>query len=616
MTKPPVNPLIVESDRAVLVEVDHPRYDEVRERLLQFAELEKSPERIHTYRITPISIWNAAALGVGVDTILTFLETNSRYPLPKRVREKVAAWHGRYGALILDRLASGPHKGRLAITARDAAVLAALRASKGLGDWACQELENGFLVEEDQRGLVKQALTDLEYPVEDVAGYVQGAPLEVRLRARTRSGRAFDVRDYQREAVDHFHAGGSARGGSGVIVLPCGAGKTIVGLAAMSRLSVQTLVLTTSAAAVHQWRAELLDRTHLDASDVGEYTGEHKDLRPVTITTYQMLTYRRHRDGGFRHFGIFDGRDWGLVIYDEVHLLPAPVFSITAGLQARRRLGLTATLVREDGQESRVFSLIGPKRYEAPWRKLEKQGFIAAAVCREVRIPMDAPTAAAYAAASRRDQFRIASENPVKHAFVKRLVAGHPHDHTLVLGQYLDQLHALARELGAPLITGNTPNETRETLYAEFRRGAIPVLIVSKVGNFAIDLPDANIAIQVSGTFGSRQEEAQRLGRILRPKVDGRPALFYAVVSADTRECEFAEKRERFLTEQGYSYEIVEESAVESSESSPNSPAGRLTPPQASTDLATAPSRAATDTHDMPRSDAMRASRSKRGGSA
>jgi DNA excision repair protein ERCC-3 len=553
------NPLIIESDRAVLVEVDHPRYEEVRDRLLRFAELEKSPARIHTYRISPISIWNAAALGVTAEEILKFLEANSRYGLPKSVLEKVTTWHKRYGALVLERLKTGRHAGKLAIVARDAGVLADAKKKKSLEAYLTEEFEGGFLVGEEQRGAVKQALTDLEYPVEDLAGYVAGAPLAMSFRAVTRGGIPFQVRQYQIEAVDAFHAGGSARGGSGVIVLPCGAGKTVVGLLAMTRLSVATLVLTTSAAAVHQWRNEALDKTDLGPDDVGEYTGERKDFRPVTITTYQMLTYRRNRDGGFRHFGIFDERDWGLVIYDEVHLLPAPVFSITAGLQARRRLGLTATLVREDGNEPRVFSLIGPKRYEAPWRQLERQGYIATAICREVRVQLAPGTAERYTDASRRERFRIASENPAKLGAARALLESHRNDHVLVLGQYLQQLHHFARELGAPLITGSTPNDERERLYEAFRRGTIPVLLVSKVGNFAIDLPDANVAIQVSGTFGSRQEEAQRLGRILRPKADGGPALFYTLVSADTRECEFAEKRERFLTEQGYTYEILED---------------------------------------------------------
>ncbi len=552
------NPLIVQSDRTILVEVDHPRYEEVRDTLGRFAELEKSPEHLHTYRVSPISIWNAAALGMGADSITGFLEDGSRYPAPKSVLEEVRTWHRRYGALVLERVAAGRERGRLAVLGRDPAILEEARALEPLAPFVKKEIEGGFVVDDDDRGAVKQCLTDLGYPVEDLAGYLDGAPLRIRLKESTTSGEPFALRRYQRDAVDAFHAGGTARGGSGVIVLPCGSGKTIVGLGAMERLSTCTLILTTSAAAVHQWRDEILERTDLRREDVGEYTGERKDLCPVTITTYQMLTYRRSKTGPFEHFGVFGGRDWGLVVYDEVHLLPAPVFSITAGLQARRRLGLTATLVREDGQESRVFSLIGPKRFAVPWKVLERQGFIATAICKEVRVPLDADTADDYSAAERRDQFRVASENPAKVSVVRALLERHRQDHVLVLGQYLDQLHALAEAVDAPLVSGSTPNDERERLYAGFREGSIPVLIVSKVGNFAIDLPDANVAIQVSGTFGSRQEEAQRLGRVLRPKSDGGPALFYALVSADTREREFAERRERFLTEQGYTYEIVD----------------------------------------------------------
>ncbi|MFN0204746.1 MAG: DNA repair helicase XPB [Planctomycetota bacterium] len=552
------NPLIIESDRAVCVEVDHPRYEEIREQLCRFAELEKSPEKLHTYRISSISIWNAASLGIDVSEILTFLNNNSRYPLPKTVSDRIHTWHRRYGAIGLEKITKGAFAGNLAVTARDAGVFAEARKLKGIESFIIGELQNGFVIHEDHRGLLKQFLTDAEFPVEDVAGYVDGAPLELKLRSSTRAGRAFAIRKYQKEAVDAFYAEGSVRGGSGVVVLPCGAGKTVVGLATMEKLKTCTLVLTTSSAAVHQWRGEILDKTTLDASEVGEYTGEKKDLKPVTVTTYQMLTYRRSKTGPFKHFSIFEERDWGLVIYDEVHLLPAPVFSITAGLQARRRMGLTATLVREDGQETRVFSLIGPKRYEAPWRVLERQGFIATAHCKEVRVPLDAATGREYAASGRREQFRVASENPSKLTTVRYLLNLHCKDHTLILGQYLDQLHQFSKDLNAPLITGATPNDVREQLYAEFRAGRIPVLIVSKVGNFAIDLPDANVAIQISGTFGSRQEEAQRLGRVLRPKTDGRPAIFYSVVSADSREREFAEKRERFLTEQGYTYEIVD----------------------------------------------------------
>jgi len=558
------NPLIVQSDRTVLVEVDHPRYEEVRDRLGRFAELEKSPEHLHTYRISPISIWNAAALGTPLDEILGFLQSQARYPVPRSISEEVTLWHRRYGALALERIHSGEHAGDLLLVARNDEIHEEIRkrraALKLLID---SEQPRAHRVREDDRGAVKQLLTELGFPVEDLAGYRDGARLEFTLRDTTQTGKPFGLREYQRDAVDAFHAQGSARGGSGVVVLPCGAGKTVIGLGAMERLRTCTLILTTSAAAVHQWRAEILDKTSLRPEEVGEFTGERKDLRPVTVTTYQMLTYRRSKTGPFQHFAIFGDRDWGLVIYDEVHLLPAPVFSVTAGLQARRRLGLTATLVREDGQESRVFSLIGPKRYALPWKVLERQGFIATALCREVRVPLELSVARDYTDADKREQFRIASENPAKLDTVRRLLARHSRDHVLILGQYLDQLHELSRRIGAPLITGATPNEEREQLYGAFRRGENPVLVISKVGNFAIDLPDANVAIQVSGTFGSRQEEAQRLGRVLRPKPDGRPALFYTIVSGDTREREFAEKRERFLTEQGYTYEILEASHLE-----------------------------------------------------
>ncbi|HKD99910.1 MAG TPA: DNA repair helicase XPB [Planctomycetota bacterium] len=548
------NPLIVQSDRSIVVEIDHPRYEEVRDRLGRFAELEKSPEYLHTYRVSPVSIWNAAALGVRAEEIVGFLRDNARYPIPESVAAEIEKWHARYGALSLERhapAAGAGGNGRLCLRPRDAAAGAEVRALAGLDAFLAGEANGSLLVDDAHRGTIKQFLIDRGWPVDDVAGYLDGAPLAIALRP------ALEVRAYQREAADAFHAGGSARGGSGVVVLPCGSGKTIVGLAVMARLRTDTLVLTTNTAAVHQWKAEILSKTSLEPSEVGEYTGEVKDLRPVTVTTYQMLTYRKHRDAPFHHFAIFGQRDWGLVVYDEVHLLPAPVFSVTASLQARRRLGLTATLVREDGQESRVFSLIGPKRHALPWKVLERQGFIATALCREVRVPLDEDTARTYAAAAPREKFRIASESESKLATVAALVARHRGDHVLVLGQYLDQLRTLAERLHAPLITGKTPNAERESLYAKFRSGRIPVLVVSKVGNFAIDLPDANVAIQVSGTFGSRQEEAQRLGRILRPKTDGRPALFYAVVSADTREREFAEKRQRFLTEQGYAYEIT-----------------------------------------------------------
>jgi DNA excision repair protein ERCC-3 len=406
------------------------------------------------------------------------------------------------------------------------------------------------------RGALKQALIKAGFPVEDLAGYVEGAPLAIALRSEALSGRPFDLRAYQQEAVRLFHADGTNRGGSGVIVLPCGAGKTIVGLGAMARLQTQTLILTANVSALRQWRDELIDKTSLSADDVGEYSGHEKEIRPVTLSTYQLLTYRRGKHEEFLHFKLFAERDWGLIIYDEVHLLPAPVFRATAELQARRRLGLTATLVREDGGEDDVFTLIGPKRYDLPWKELERQGWIATARCTEIRIPLLPEARRQYAVADQRAKFRIASTNPLKRGLLHELVAEHRSDKVLVIGQYLEQLEEIAAETGAPIITGKTPQAERDVLYDRFRGPELNLLIVSKVSNFAIDLPDANVAIQVSGTFGSRQEEAQRLGRILRPKAGANQARFYALVTRDTRDQDFAQNRQRFLTEQGYQYEI------------------------------------------------------------
>jgi DNA excision repair protein ERCC-3 len=415
-----------------------------------------------------------------------------------------------------------------------------------------------FLVEPQFRGVLKQGLITVGYPAEDLAGYTEGAPLPTSLRSVTRSGLPFHVRDYQREAAAIFYAGGDVRGGSGVIVLPCGAGKTIVGIAAMALMQRSTLVLTTGITAVKQWRREILERTNLTEDQVAEYTGEVKEIGPITLATYQILTYRPDKKEEFPHFQIFDQRDWGLVIYDEVHLLPAPVFRVTAQIQARRRLGLTATLVREDGRESDVFSLIGPKKYDVPWRELESRGWIAEAACTEVRVALPEPLRMEYAVAEWRNKYRIASENPAKDEVVARLLDAYAGKRILIIGQYLKQLRQLRKRFGIPLITGQTPSSEREDLYAKFRRGEIRQLILSKVGNFALDLPDANVLIQVSGTFGSRQEEAQRLGRILRPKADGEIAHFFTLVTRDTRELDFAHHRQLFLTEQGYSYQIAD----------------------------------------------------------
>jgi DNA excision repair protein ERCC-3 len=551
-------PLIVQTDRTVLLETQHPDYEAARDRLARFAELTKSPEYVHFYRITPVSIWNAAALGEQPDLLCDWLAANSRFPIVPTVLAQIREWFRRYGLL---RLLPG-RGGRLLLECDDAQVLQELVAEQAVAELVEVQDDGACAVEAARRGDLKQALIRLGYPVDDRAGYRAGDRLAFSLRAATAAGRTFSLRDYQRAAAAAFHAGGSDRGGCGVVVLPCGAGKTVVGIAAMQLLQTNTLVLTTNTVAVRQWCRELLEKTDLAEEQVGEYSGDQKLIRPVTIATYQILTHRKSKLDGFTHMDLFDRGNFGLIVYDEVHLLPAPVFRATAGIQARRRLGLTATLVREDGRQDEVFSLIGPKRFELPWKQLERQGFLAPALCSEVRVPLPPARAARYANSGARQQIRIAADNERKDDVVGALLLLHASDRVLVIGQYIEQLQQLATVLRLPLITGQTPNAERERLYAAFRRGEVPRLIVSKVGNFAIDLPDANVAIQVSGTFGSRQEEAQRLGRVLRPKADGGSARFYTLVSADTREQDFAQKRQLFLTEQGYAYDIVSADSV------------------------------------------------------
>jgi DNA excision repair protein ERCC-3 len=547
-------PLTVQGDRTILAEVHAEGFAEARDVLALFAELEKSPEHVHTYRITPLSIWNAAAAGLSAERIITFLTEQSRYPVPPNIERDIQENIRRFGLLRLER-----RDGTLLLASSDEKLLASLARDSTLKRYFDRNgsTPGSLPVVEALRGEVKQALIRIGYPVEDLAGYTAGAELHFALRNTCLGGeQPFGLRPYQAEAADVFHAGGTEKGGSGVVVLPCGAGKTIVGMACMHRLQTQTLILTTNTIAVRQWRTELLDKTSLTREEVGEYTGDAKEIRPVTISTYQMLTYRRRQSGEFTHFALFSARDWGLVVYDEVHLLPAPVFRVTAEIQARRRLGLTATLVREDEREDEVFSLIGPKKYDVPWKILERQGWIATAHCVEVRLPLKTELAIGYGHAGSREKFRIASENPDKLPVVEQLVDRHDDDRVLIIGQYLDQLDVLSDALGCPLITGRTPTREREALYERFRNGDLRLLAVSKVGNFAVDLPDANVAVQVSGTFGSRQEEAQRLGRILRPKSDRRPAVFYSLVTRDSREEHFANNRQLFLTEQGYTYEI------------------------------------------------------------
>ncbi len=550
-------PLIVQSDHTLLLEVDSPRYGEARDRLAPFAELVKSPEHVHTYRMTPLSIWNACAAGFKAEDIVAALTGLARYPVPGNVTAAVRDQASRYGRLRLIRPAGETVSGStLELHAADLPLAEEIARQRGVARFLGARLSPvSFRIDAADRGRLKQELVKAGFPAEDLAGYAEGDRLALGFLATTRQGLPFSLRAYQQAAADAFHAGGAIEGGSGVIVLPCGAGKTIVGIASMTALQCSTLILTTSVTAVQQWVAELLDKTGLTADQVGAYHAGAKDVRPVTVATYQILTHKG-RDGNFTHLALFDQRNWGLIVYDEVHLLPAPIFQVTAGLQARRRLGLTATLVREDGHEEDVFALIGPKRAEVPWKVLERQGWIAEATCTEVRLAMPEELRLPYALADPRQKFRLASENPAKAALVRRILALHPDEPALVMGMYLEQIEDLAKQLGVPVLTGSTPQKKRDQLYADFRAGRLPVLAVSKVANFAVDLPDASVAVQVSGTFGSRQEEAQRLGRILRPKAAGNQAHFYTLVSRDTVEQEFALKRQLFLCEQGYEYHI------------------------------------------------------------
>jgi len=552
------NPLIVQGDGTLLLEVNNDRYEEARDFLARFAELEKSPEHMHSYRITSLSLWNAAAAGLGSVDIVAGLTDLSKYELPPNVGRDIQEKIGRFGKVVLTRGEDDEDGTQtLLLNVRDDAVARQIASTPKVYKETSGALREGlFRVPLANRGTIKQALLKLGYPVDDRAGFVTGAALDVRLRQQCKRGGPFQLRAYQRLSVEAWHKKGTWEGGHGVVVLPCGAGKTIVGMATMASTSCQTLILATGVSAVCQWIDEILDKTELTEDQVGEYTGAAKQIRPVTVTTYQILTHRPSRESSFTHLGLFTANDWGLIIYDEVHLLPAPVFRITADIQARRRLGLTATLVREDGREGDVFSLIGPKRYDVPWRELERKGFVAEAHCTEVRLPLPYEQQMQYEMAEARGKIRIAAENPLKMGVIEELLARHADDKVLVIGMYLDQLHTAAKLFGAPLITGKTKNEERDRLYDQFRRGEIRVLTVSKVANFSIDLPDANVAIQISGTFGSRQEEAQRLGRILRPS--GGKASFYSLVTRNSREQEFAHNRQLFLTEQGYSYSIEE----------------------------------------------------------
>nr|WP_255721513.1 DNA repair helicase XPB [Corynebacterium sp. ACRQJ] len=538
-------PLIVQSDKTVLLEIDHEQAQEARTALAPFAELERAPEHVHTYRITPLALWNARAAGHDAEQVMDVLETYSRFPVPQPLLIDIADTMDRYGRL---KLIKHPAHG-LVLETTDRAVLTEIRRHKKIKPMLGADIdEDSIVVHPSERGRLKQELLKVGWPAEDLAGYVDGEAHPIEL---SQEHEEWQLRDYQEMAADSFW-----EGGSGVVVLPCGAGKTMVGAASMAKAKATTLILVTNTVAGRQWKDELVRRTSLTEEEIGEYSGEKKEIRPVTIATYQVVT--RKSKGEYRALELFDSRDWGLIIYDEVHLLPAPVFRMTSDLQSRRRLGLTATLVREDGREGDVFSLIGPKRYDAPWKDIESQGWIAPADCTEVRVQLTEAERMVYATAEQSDKYRLAATTPTKTKVVRKIMDMHPDEPTLIIGAYIDQLEEIAEELDVPVIDGKTGNAKREKLYQQFRDGELKTLVVSKVANFSIDLPGASVAIQISGTFGSRQEEAQRLGRILRPKPDGGGAFFYSIVARDTLDADYAAHRQRFLAEQGYGYRIVD----------------------------------------------------------
>jgi DNA excision repair protein ERCC-3 len=536
-------PLIVQSDKTALLEVDHPDAVDARHDLAVFAELERAPEHIHTYRITKLGLWNARAAGHDADFVLGVLDRYAKFAVPTSVRTDIVETMSRYGRLVIRRAEDGG----LELTSDSPAILVEAGHHRKMADLLGGRIsETSFRIQDWARGAVKQELLKLGWPAEDLAGYTEGTPHPIDLTETD-----WQIRDYQRLAVEKFW-----EGGSGVVVLPCGAGKTIVGACAMTVAKTNTLILVTNTVSARQWKAELLKRTSLTEDDIGEYSGSVKEVKPVTVATYQILTTKRKNE--YAHLALLNAKDWGLIIYDEVHLLPAPIFKMTADLQARRRLGLTATLVREDGKEGDVFSLIGPKRFDAPWKEIEAQGYIAPAACFEVRVDLQDEERLDYAMSAQDDRYRIAATSPVKIQVMQDLLARHVGEPTLVIGQYLDQIYTVAAALGVPFITGETPIDERERLFQAFRDGIEPTLVVSKVANFSIDLPEASVAIQISGSYGSRQEEAQRLGRLLRPKADGRKASFYTIIARDTVDQDFAQNRQRFLAEQGYSYEILD----------------------------------------------------------
>ena len=540
-------PLIVQSDKTALLEVEHPAASDARHDLAIFAELERAPEHIHTYRITKLGLWNARAAGHGSDYVIGVLDKYAKFAIPSSVRVDIQETMDRYGKLVIRR---NP-EGALLLTSESAAILLeASRSPRIAALLGPRVSEDSFEVLAFARGSLKQELLKLGWPAEDLAGYTPGEPHAIALNQT-----GWNIRDYQTKAVEKFWDGGS-----GVVVLPCGAGKTIVGAAAMAKAKTNTLILVTNTVAARQWRAELLKRTTLTEDEIGEYSGSVKQVKPVTIASYQILTAKRK--GEYAHLALLNAKDWGLIVYDEVHLLPAPIFKMTADLQARRRLGLTATLVREDGKEGDVFSLIGPKRFDAPWKEIEAEGYIAPAECFEIRVDLPEQERLDYAIAEQDERYRMAATSKTKIPVIQKLMARHKGEPTLIIGQYLDQIDEVAALLQIPKITGETPVVERERLFQAFRDGAEPTLVVSKVANFSVDLPEASVAIQISGSYGSRQEEAQRLGRLLRPKADGRTASFYTLIARDTVDQDFAQNRQRFLAEQGYSYQILDVSSI------------------------------------------------------
>ena len=561
------NPLIVQGDRTLLLDVHAPLADECRDALIPFAELERSPEHLHTYRLTPLSLWNAASAGFTAEDAEKVLVKYARYDVPSSVIMWMREVAGRFGAVRMipgyDTEVNGVKEQYLYLVCESDFAFKEISRSKASKDilFPCENQRNTFLLKLTDRGTVKQNLLKLSWPVKDEVQLADGEPLDFTLRETTLKGQPLNIRDYQKKAARALVGDKGPGTGFGTIVLPCGAGKTIVGMTVMDMLKTSTLIITTNISAVHQWIGELLDKSNLTQDDIAEYSGESKVIKAVTVATYQVLTWRPDKEGPYPHFSIFHERPWGLIIYDEVHMLPAPVFRVVAELQAVRRVGLTATLVREDGCEGYVFSLVGPKRYDVPWKELEHSGWIAEAECIEVRLDLPEASELEYLGAEARGKHRIASENPDKVKITREIIKRYPEDKILVIGQYIDQLEQISKMLGAPIITGKTPNVERDKIYSDFRSGRIRVLVVSKVANFAIDLPDASLAIQVSGTFGSRQEEAQRLGRILRPK--DRKARFFTLITRKTVEEEFGSNRQKFLAEQGYAYRIIRYSEPE-----------------------------------------------------